>query len=149
MMKKHDSRQMKLIGVLMAVLLLLGTAAGLPAAEDSFAQPQVQEDSVVLSNEEGQELQVNVEEDLSAEEIASDESLSGAATLEDQSVPLAGFDPAVVNGDKDGDIHLGWMIALLLVVLAYIAYFVRYQNRILDLRRRIAAAEFKLRKGGK
>ena len=38
---------------------------------------------------------------------------TGAVDLGDDDVPLAGFDPAIINGDRDGDIHIPWLVALL------------------------------------
>lgn len=150
-MKKKKMKRIKLL-VIAAALLLVGGIGFLPGmTEGTYAEQTVQEDSVVLSNDEGQQLQVNVEEDLSAEDVERQAGSGqlGAVDLEDSSIPLAGFDPAVVNGDEDGDIHLGWMIALLLVAIAYAAYFSRYQSRLLNLRRKIAAAEFERRKEGR
>ena len=70
----------------------------------------------------------------------------GAVDLGDSEVPLAGFDPAIIDGDRDGDIHIPWLVALLVLLLGYAGYFLRYQNRLFDLRREIAAVEQTLRK---
>ena len=71
---------------------------------------------------------------------------TGAVDLGDDDVPLAGFDPAIINGDRDGDIHIPWLVALLILLLGYAGYFLRYQTRIFELRREIAAVEQTLRK---
>ena len=71
---------------------------------------------------------------------------TGVVDLGDDDVPLAGFDPAIINGDRDGDIHIPWLVALLVLLLGYAGYFLRYQTRIFELRREIAAVEQTLRK---
>ena len=158
-MKKRNDRKLKKAAILLSIILAISMIACLPmGAAVAFADETGQSDSTVLKNKSGQEIVIDVEEEISAEEattlqdgdtpLAAPGSSSSLTTIEDEDTPLAGFSKVNMSGDKN-DIHLFWMILLLAAAIAYVVYFSRYQNRIFDLRRRIAEAESELRRGGK
>ena len=130
----------------MAICLLVSV----PAAGDvAFADQTSGEEHVVLENNDGQQVVINVEEELSAEDAAQQaQSANGVATISDEETPLAGYSK-VKSNKGDQNIHIIWMVLLLIAAIAYAVYFMRYQNRIFTLRRQIAEAEYRMRKGGK
>ena len=155
MKRRIRTEKKKTAALLLAFMLAVLGAAGLPLLDgNTYAAPDPatgQEESVTLSNEAGEELTINVEDEIPGEERAAQEAqgLTGTVDLEDSGVPLAGFVPSSMDSDSGGDIHIGWMLALLALVLIYVGYFTAYQKRIFSLRREIAAAERRHREGGR
>ncbi|MBQ6496731.1 MAG: hypothetical protein IJI74_06145 [Firmicutes bacterium] len=136
--------------ILLIALLVIGGVFFVPLSDgNSQAEQKPGDDPVVLQNEEGDEVVIDVEEELPADSQALQEQqkAAGIVEMEEDGVPLAGFDP-VVAGKDNGDVHLIWMLLLLIAAIAYVIHFSRYQNRIFDLRRKIADAEYEVRKGG-
>lgn len=115
----------------------------------SLAEQTPEDAPVVLENEDGGEVVIDVEEELPADsdELKQQEEDAGIVSVEEEEVPLAGFSE-VQSEQDDGNIHIIWMILLLAAALGYIGYFTFYQNRLFDLRRRIADAEYEVRKDG-
>ena len=130
---------------IMCLTLLAGCSllAGF-TGEEALAKQQPQNGAVVLQNESGDKLLLKVEEQLKAEERALQSEAEGVVDLAEESVPLAGFDPLGPGDFGMDQIHTGWMILLLAAAAGYAAYFTRYQSRLFDLRRDVAAAEHEL-----
>ena len=145
---KANGRRITALLVVPILVICLGglTIWSLPA--DSFAAPNdpTQESSVVLENDQGDEVVINVEDELSAEDRENEDTgLQGAGDLGDENaVPLAGFSAVGSDRSDQLQIHLAWMAVLLAAAIAYALYFSLYQSRIFRLRREVAQAEHRI-----
>ena len=149
MEKKKRARKI-MVALALVVSMTIGAAFAVPlTAEVSLAEQTPEDNPIVMQNEEGGEVVVDVEEELPADSDAlkEQEEAAGVVTLEEDEVPLAGF-TEVQSKPDNGNIHLIWMILLLAAALGYIGYFSSYQNKLFDLRRKIADAEYGVRKDG-
>jgi len=149
-MKKEKRTRRIMIAAAFTAVIAIGIAFAMPlTAEVSLAEQTPEDNPIVMQNEEGGEVVIDVEEELPAdsEELRQQEESAGIVTLEEEEVPLAGF-TQVKPDPGSGDIHLVWMILLLAAALVYIGYFSSYQNKLFDLRRKIAEAEYDIRKDG-
>jgi len=139
-----------LITAAVMIVVAFSMAVIIPFTSDvTLAEQTPEDDPIVMENEEGGQVVVDVEEELPADSDAlrQQEEDAGIVHIEEDNVPLAGFSE-VQQDQKDGNIHIIWMCLLLAAALGYIGYFTSYQNRLFDLRRRIAAAEYEARKDG-
>ena len=149
-MKKEKTARRFMIALALILSITIGAAFAVPfTAEVSLAEQTPEDNPIVMQNEDGGEVIVDVEEELPADSDAlrEQEEAAGVVTLEEDEVPLAGFTEVQPN-QSDGNIHLVWMILLLAAALGYIGYFTSYQNKLFDLRRKIADAEYGARKDG-
>ena len=147
---KTEKTVRKLLAAAVMTVLALSMAVIVPFTSGVVLAEQTPEDApVVLENDDGEQVVIDVEEELAAGRDArrQQEEEAGVVSIEEDDVPLAGF--SEVQQDKsDGNIHIIWMCLLLAAALGYIGYFTSYQNRLFDLRRKIAEAEYDARKDG-
>ena len=149
MMKEKTNRKKRISCLLVAMIMLAaGAFTVIWSTDEIMAEQTTEDDPIVMQNEEGQEVIIDVEEELAAgsEELEAQNSAAGVENVDEDEVPLAGFSE-VDQTAGSGNIHLVWMVLLFAAALAYIIYFSRFQNKIFELRRQIADAEIKLRKG--
>lgn len=149
-MKREKSARRIMIATAVLTVVAFSMAFVMPFTTGvTLAEQTPEDDPVVLENEEGGQVVIDVEEELPAdsEELKRQEESAGVINMEEDGVPLAGFSE-VESDPADGNIHIIWMIVLLAAALGYIGYFTVYQNRLFDLRRKIAAAEYAARKEG-
>ena len=149
-MKKEKTARRFMIVLVLFVSITIGAAFAVPlTAEVSLAEQTPEDNPIVMQNENGGEVVIDVEEELPADSdvLREQEEAAGVVNLEEDDVPLAGFSE-VQQDQSSGDIHLVWMILLFVAALGYIGYFTSYQNKLFDLRRKIAEAEYSARKDG-
>ena len=147
-MKKGKTMKALIFSIAMALTISVSCLLAIPLMSDvSLAEQTPEDDPIVLQNDEGGQVIIDVEEELPADSKAlkEQEEAAGVVNMEEDAVPLAGFSEVAPAKDA-GDIHLVWMVLLLAAALAYIAYFTSYQKKLFDLRRSIADAEFEIRK---
>ena len=149
-MKTEKTVRKILLAAAVMTMVAFSMAVLIPFTSDVALAEQTPEDApVVLENDDGDQVVIDVEEELAAgsDALRQQEEEAGVVSMEEDEVPLAGF--SEVQPDKsDGNIHIVWMCLLLAAALGYIGYFTSYQNRLFDLRRKIADAEYEARKDG-
>ena len=145
-MKKK--RKKSIAAFLLCLCLLIAGGIPMILAEPGYAAETPQDGQVIMSNDQGQEVVIRVEEELTAEEMALQGKSAGLLDMGDSDVPLAGFDE-IAAGIREQSVHLQWMVLLLLAVIAFAVYFSRYQTKIFDLRRQVADAEYEVQMTGR
>ena len=149
-MKKEKTARKFMVAAVVMTVVAFSMAIIIPFTSDVTLAEQTPEDApVVLENEDGEQVVIDVEEELPADSDAlrQQEEEAGVVSMEEDDVPLAGFSE-VQSDQSDGNIHIIWMCILLAAALGYIGYFTSYQNKLFDLRRKIADAEYEARKDG-
>ena len=146
-MMKTD-RTKRAAAFLVALCLLIAGCIPLACPSPCFAAEEQEQTEVLMSNGQGQQVVLRVEEELTKEEMALQSKTAGVLDLDDSEVPLAGFDD-IAAGVRQQSVHLQWMLLLLLAAVVFAVCSSRWDTRIFELRRQVADAEHEIQLKGR